>query len=90
MLENLSDIIGILATVIGIITSVGFYLQTFRIIRRKSSADVSVKAFSLFSIGIFTWFVYGISLNNLPLIISNIVALIGTLSVIITYFKYKK
>jgi len=90
MLENLSDIIGILATVIGIITSVGFYLQTFKIIRRKSSADVSVKAFFLFSIGIFTWFVYGISLNNLPLIISNVIALIGTVSVIITYFKYKK
>jgi len=90
MLESLSDIIGILATVIGILTSLGFYLQTFKIIRRKSSADVSVKAYFLFSIGIFFWFIYGISLNNLPLILSNIIALIGTVSVIITYFKYKK
>jgi len=89
MIENLSTL-EILVTIFGIIMPLGYLPQTFKMIRRKSSADVSVKTYLIFTIGTVVWLFYGISLNNLPLIISNIVALIGVISVIITYFKYKK
>ena len=90
MLENLVDILAILATVLGSLMSLGYFPQTYKIIKRKSSADVSVSTYLIFTPGIIVWLLYGISLNNLPLIISNIIALIGAVSVIIAYFHYKK
>ena len=90
MLENLSSILEILATIFGTIMSLGYFPQTIKMIRRKSSADVSVTTYLIFAPGVFIWLLYGVSLNNFPLIISNIIALIGAVSVVITYFVYKK
>ena len=90
MLENLSEILSILAAVFGIISSLGYFSQVYKIIKRKSSADVSLATYIIFSITVFIWFLYGISLNNFALIITNIITLIGAFSVIVTYFKYKK
>jgi len=81
---------GILTTIFGIIMSFGYFTQIFKMIKRKSSADVSVTTYIIFSIGLSFWLIYGISLNDLPLIISNTIALIGAVSVVITFFKYKK
>ncbi len=36
------------------------------------------------------WLVYGISINNMALIVSNVIAVIGCASIIIEYFVYKK
>jgi MtN3 and saliva related transmembrane protein len=90
MLENLSELLAILATVFGTLMSLGYFPQTFKIIKRKSSADVSVTTYLIFTPGILIWLLYGISLNNLALILSNVVALIGAFSIIITYFYYRK
>jgi MtN3 and saliva related transmembrane protein len=90
MLENLSELLAILATVFGTLMSLGYFPQTLKIIKRKSSADVSVTTYLIFTPGILIWLLYGISLNNLALILSNVVALIGAFSIIITYFYYRK
>ena len=82
------NIIAILATIAGIIMSLGYYPQTIKIIKKKSAKDVSPTTYLMFLPGIVIWLIYGISLNDLPLIIANSVALIGCLFVLVSYFSY--
>ncbi|MDD5331538.1 MAG: SemiSWEET family transporter [Candidatus Nanoarchaeia archaeon] len=73
----------------GVIMSFGHFAQTYKILKRKSSADVSLITYSIFTIGVGVWLIYGLSINNIPIIAANATGLIGTLSVVISYFLYK-
>ncbi|MFH0928918.1 MAG: SemiSWEET family transporter [Candidatus Aenigmatarchaeota archaeon] len=90
MLENFVDILAILATVFGTIMSLGYFPQIIKIIKRKSCADVSIMTYLIFAPGILVWFLYGVSLNNSAMTISNLIGLFGVTALIITYFVYKK
>ncbi len=83
------NIIAILATIAGIIMSFGYYPQAIKIIKKKSAKDVSPTTYLMFLPGIAIWLIYGISLNDFPLIIANSVALIGCIFVLVSYFLYK-
>jgi MtN3 and saliva related transmembrane protein len=86
----MANIIAILATIAGIVMSLGYYPQAFKIIKRKSAKDVSPTTYLMFFPGIVIWLIYGISLKDFPLIIANIVALIGCAFVLIAYSIFKK
>ena len=90
MIENFTEILAILATVFGVVMAVANLPQTFKIVKRKSCADVSLSTYLLLLPGVFIWFLYGLSLNNMPLITSNLIGFIATFSVIVVYFIYKK
>jgi MtN3 and saliva related transmembrane protein len=45
--------------------------------------------FSLYCCGVFLWFVYGVYLNNSPIIIANSLAFIQALIILIFKAKYK-
>jgi len=79
----------ILTTVLGVGMSLGYLTQTIKIFRTKSAKDVSLITYLIFGIGISTWLIYGLSIKNYPIILTNIVALIGAISVIVSYFQYK-
>jgi len=81
--------LAILATIFGMTMSIGYFTQTAKIIKRKSSNDISLITYLIFGTGVTVWLLYGLSIKDFPIIISNIVALIGALSVIISYFFYK-
>jgi MtN3 and saliva related transmembrane protein len=90
MLENFVELLAILATVFGIVMSSANFPQAFKIFRRKSSADVSLATYIMLLPGATIWFLYGVGLGNLPLIVTNIIGMISCISVIIAYFVYKK
>lgn len=79
------DILISLTIVFGVLMSFGYFAQTYKIVKRKNAADVSIWAYLLFSLGIIVWLIYGVSINSLPIIVSNIVYLIGALSVMVSY-----
>ncbi len=64
--------------------------QAVKSIKSKSVKDLSVYTFlSIVIIGSL-WLYYGITINNIPLIIGNSIKLFTALSVVIIYLKYKK
>jgi MtN3 and saliva related transmembrane protein len=71
----------ILGLVAGAITTGSLIPQVIKVFQLKSSRDVSLLFTLLFLIGDSTWLVYGIILNQLPIILWNIlaVALLGIL-----------
>lgn len=81
---KLITIIGMFA---GALTTVSFFPQVVKIWKCKSTKDISLIMFILFTAGVVLWLVYGIYLMQWPVILSNLVTLI--LSIIILSFKFK-
>ena len=77
-------IIGALA---GILCTVSFLPQVIKIYKTKRVQDISLLTFSVFTTGVFLWFVYGFLIGDIPVIITN--ALIFFLALIIVVMKIK-
>lgn len=75
-----SFIIGILA---GILCTISFIPQIVKIIKTKQAKDLSLATFSLFACGVFFWFIYGIMIKQVPVILANGVTL-GLIAIILT------
>ncbi|MFA6282120.1 MAG: SemiSWEET transporter [Candidatus Omnitrophota bacterium] len=79
-------IVGILA---GILTTAAFLPQLVRVIKTKHTKDLSLVTFSLFSLGVLLWLIYGVLLNELPIILANAFTLLFAISIVAMKIKYK-
>lgn len=86
-MPNLIDAIGLVA---GFLTTAAFIPQLLKIYRSKSGRDISGRMFALFSIGIVLWLIYGILLESLPLILTNVVTLALSLTIIGLKIRYAR
>jgi len=59
-----------------------------RIWKNKSSKDVSIATYSFLLFGVAVLLIYGLLLNDTPLIIGNSAGVITTALVIVFWFKY--
>jgi MtN3 and saliva related transmembrane protein len=60
----------------GVLMGISPVLQIRRMLRQRSSADVSVGYFTILLVGFGLWISYGIAARNLALIVPNTVAMI--------------
>ena len=70
-----SDILGTAALIAGLLMAVSPTLQVRRMLRTRSSRDFSIGYPTLLSAGFVLWLLYGISILNPPMIISNTASL---------------
>ncbi len=67
-------------TVFGLVaaflTTIAFLPQVLRTWRSRSTKDISLAMFAVYVTGIVCWLIYGIILNDIPLIASNSVTLV--------------
>lgn len=68
-------------------TTIAFLPQVIRTWRTRSTRDLSLPMFLIFTTGIFLWLVYGLAMRDLPLILANGVTLV--LSGTILFFKLR-
>ncbi len=80
----------VLVTVFGTIMSLAYIPQGFKILKNKSSKNISLLTFSILWIGVLIWTIYGFSISNFPIVFANIVGLLGISFVIVCYFMYRK
>lgn len=68
----------------GIVMALSPILQIQRMVRTRSSRDVSIGYFSVLLFGFLLWFAYGLSIDNMTLVIPNLCAfLIGSVTVLV-------
>ena len=65
---DLTTLIGMLAAAC---TTFAFFPQAYKIYRTKCAKDLSLPMYIIFSIGVLLWLIYGIIINNLPVIMAN-------------------
>ena len=76
----MADVLAVLATSWGLVMAFSPVLQIRRMLRTRSSNDVSIAYFAVLGIGFVLWIAYGASITSWPLMISNSAALIGSIA----------
>jgi MtN3 and saliva related transmembrane protein len=81
------DAITIIGLIAALFTTVSLLPQLIKVYKTKSTKDISTGMFTLFGCGVLLWFVYGVFVNDLPIIVANSLAFIQ--AVVILFFKAK-
>jgi MtN3 and saliva related transmembrane protein len=69
------DRVTALGLVAAVCTTVAFLPQVIKNWRTKSAGDLSFGTFGLFTFGVVLWLVYGLLIDNAPIIVSNTITL---------------
>ena len=81
------EFIGFLAASL---TMFSFVPQIIKVIRLRSSRDVSPVMILQLSFGVFLWILYGLHLKNIVIILANTITLSSLIILLLLYFKYAK
>jgi len=84
-MNSITSTIGFIAA---ILTTVSFVPQVLKVWRTRSAKDISLGMYSLFTLGIATWLVYGVLIGSWPVILANLITLILAGSVLIMKLKF--
>jgi MtN3 and saliva related transmembrane protein len=82
---QISDVLGYLAATL---TTVSFVPQVWRTFRTKDVSGISLKMYSVFTLGIAVWLAYGIVLGEVPMMIANSVSLVLASAVLVMRIRY--
>jgi MtN3 and saliva related transmembrane protein len=85
-LNPLSDLIGYAAA---ILTTLAFIPQTLHSWRSRDLSGVSLGMYSLFTMGVALWLLYGVVLESWPIIIANAITLALAGSVLFLKLRHK-
>lgn len=81
-----TDLLGLVA---GMLTTVAFVPQVAKIWRTRSTHDISLWMFTIFSLGVLLWLLYGIRIGAWPVILANVVTLVLSLAILYLKLRYK-
>ena len=71
-------------------TTVAFVPQLVRVLRLRSAREISLPTFLLFSMGVLLWLIYGLETGSYPVIYSNIVTLVLSVSILVLKLRYDR
>ncbi len=78
-----SDAVQDLGFVAAFCTTAAFVPQLARVLRLRSARDISLPTFLMFSVGVFLWLLYGLYIGSKPVIASNGVTLVLSVSILV-------
>jgi MtN3 and saliva related transmembrane protein len=81
---NMTQLLGLAA---GFLTTISFLPQVLKTWKSRSAKDLSLGMFSMFCLGVLLWLIYGIIVNDVPVIAANLVTLL--LASTLLFFKLR-
>jgi MtN3 and saliva related transmembrane protein len=72
----------------GLLTTIAFVPQVYRIVKTRSAHDISWLMFGIFSAGVCMWLWYGIRVGALPVIAANVVTLALAATILCLKWRY--
>ncbi len=81
--------VDLLGYVAGACTTAAFWPQLYKTWSTKSAGDVSLGMLSIFSIGVGLWLAYGLLLDAWPIILTNSITIMLTVSILILKLRYR-
>jgi MtN3 and saliva related transmembrane protein len=70
-------------------TTIAFLPQAIKVYKTKSTKDISLYMFLIFTVGVFSWLIYGLIINDWPIILANAVTLVLSFFILIYKLKFK-
>ena len=74
----------------GLITTSGYIPQIIQGYKTKSLKDLSYLLNALMGLGMLMWFIYGLSISSVPIIVANIIGVTLNATLIFMKFYYAK
>lgn len=71
-----------------LLTTAAYAPQAIKAWRSRSTKDVSLAMFTLMVTGITLWLVYGILINDIPLILANAVTLVFASAILVAKIRF--
>jgi len=70
-------------------TTIAFLPQAIKVFKSKSTKDISLYMFIIFTIGVLSWLIYGLIIDDYPIIFANAVTLVLSFFILIYKIRYK-
>ncbi|TAF07795.1 MAG: hypothetical protein EAZ77_08440 [Nostocales cyanobacterium] len=83
------DFINTLGLAAGTLTTIAFLPQVLQTWKTRSAKDVSFVMLITFMTGLFLWFIYGIILGAVPIILANGITLVLNFIILRMKIKYR-
>ncbi|HRK56759.1 MAG TPA: SemiSWEET transporter [Burkholderiaceae bacterium] len=78
-----TDLVG---TAAAILTTIAFIPQAWLIVKTRCTEGVSLGTYSIFTVGVALWLLYGVLLGAWPIVVANAITL--SLSAFILFMKW--
>ncbi len=78
-----------LGYIAGALTTLSLVPQVIQVYRTRSTKDVSLGMFALFSLGVLSWLLYGLWIDSTPVIWANAITLALALSVLYAKWRWR-
>ena len=82
----MTDMLGFLAASL---TTFSFLPQAVKTIKTKDTSGISLVMYSMFTLGILGWLIYGFLKQDIPLFLANLVTFILASTILGLKIKYK-
>ena len=86
VLEFLLKYLGFIA---GFLTTIAFLPQVLKVWSSKSTRDISLSMFIIFTTGVTLWLIYGIIIDDTALIFANAITLMLSILILIAKMIFK-
>ena len=87
MLDIGFDSVELIGFAAAFLTTIAFITQVVQVWKTKSVQGLSLTTYIIFVIGVFLWFLYGLRIGSLSMIIANSITVV--LALVIIYFIIK-
>ena len=81
------ELIGYIA---GTCTALCFMPQTIKTLKTHDVRSLSLLSYSLYSLGITLWTIYGFYLKSVQMVLFNLISLVFATAILIMILKYKR
>ena len=85
----LVKIFSVVVSIFGILMSIGYFPQAYRIWKNKSAENISLITYFIMFAGCFAWLIYGVILQDIPIMVSFVVGVVGSFLVLFMSLKYR-
>ena len=72
----------------GTLTTIAFLPQLIRIWQTKSTKDISLGMFLIFSTGVLLWLIYGVLIKSLPVMLANGLTFLLASAILVLKLRY--
>jgi MtN3 and saliva related transmembrane protein len=84
------NIIQLLGLTAGSLTTAAFLPQVIKTWKTRSAKDLSLGMFSLFCLGVVLWLIYGIMMQDIPVIAANLLTLMLASTLLFFKLRFKE
>ena len=82
--DLIANVIGYFAA---IFTTIAYIPQVVKVYKTKRTDEISLGMFTLMSIGVLSWFIYGIMISSVPVMAANFITFLLSLYILVMKIK---